>query len=304
MITSCEELGIKVGMTVRGKWKNRAYTIVRTLGSGANGTVFLVNRAGSQYALKVGYDPIDLLSEVNALRTLSQAANSFCGMLIDVDDFVIQGKEYPYFVMKFIEGTIITHYLHKNSVDWYYLIGMNLLKKLNELHQQGFIFGDLKMENVLVSAYGHVELIDFGGMTAKGRSVKQFTELYDRGFWGTGTRVADESYDLFAFAILMMKAVDRHDSLSKAAKGLPQNRNLADIIEYADQNEKLNIVMPFLRKALKGEFSSTREACEAWRKLLPRTAVLPSKPVRGTWLSVCFALSVVLFGVTVYLYWP
>lgn len=304
MITSCEELGIHIGTTVRGKWKNRTYTIVRTLGAGSNGTVFLVNRGGSHYALKVGYDSIDLMSEVNALRTLSKSANSFRGMLIDVDDVVIKGKEYPFFVMKFHEGTTITSFLQKHGEEWYYLIGSNLLKKLQELHHQGYIFGDLKMENIIVSAYGHVELIDFGGMTAKGRSIKQFTELYDRGFWGAGSRVAEDSYDLFSFAVVMMRTFDQQEQLSKAAKGLPQNRSHTDLIEFAERNEKLKAAMPFLQKALRGEFFSTQAAADAWRKLLPRTSHLPNKSNRSTWLSWCFALSVVLFGITIYLYWP
>ncbi|WP_235857645.1 protein kinase domain-containing protein [Paenibacillus albiflavus] len=304
MITSSEELGLAVGSTIRGKWRNRAYTIVRTLGAGSNGTVFLVNRGGTQYALKVGYDSVDLMSEVNALRTLSKSTSSFHGMLIDVDDVIVSGKEYPFFVMKFHEGTTIASFLQKHGSDWLYLIGMNLLRKLQELHDQGYVFGDLKMENIIVSSYGHVELIDFGGMTAKGRSVKQFTELYDRGFWGAGSRVAEDSYDLFAFAILIMRTVDTQDSLSKLAKGLPQNRNLQDLKDFVDRSEKLNSAKMFLHQAISGQLNSTRAACEAWRKLLPKTTSSATKSGSGSWLPWCFALSIVLLGVTVYLYWP
>lgn len=303
MTTSSEELQLHTGMTLCGKWRNQSYTIIRTLGAGANGKVFYVKRAGSHYALKVGLDPVDLLSEVNALRTLSRASASFRGLLLDVDDFVYRGKEYPFFVMKYIDGTTMVRFFEKQGEEWFYLIGLNLLKKLCELHTRGFVFGDLKMENVMVSAYGQVELIDFGGVTLMGRSVKQFTELYDRGFWGAGSREADEQYDLFSFAVLMSLSMDRKGVLNDAAKGLPQTRSVQDLVRYVQENEKLAEAAPFLQLALSGGFPSSREAYESWRKLLQKTGKLPNKPVRTGWLSVCFTLSLILFAITVYYYW-
>ena len=49
-------------------------------------------------------------------------------------------------------------------------MGLRLLQKLAQLHQAGWVFGDLKPQNVLVSDYGQVELIDYGGVTSIGRA--------------------------------------------------------------------------------------------------------------------------------------
>jgi len=293
------------GTSLRGKWKGRSYNIIRTLGSGANGTVYYVRSGSAHFALKVGRDTLDLQSEVNTLKALSQTATSYKNLLVDVDDIVWDGKEYPFFVMKYMEGSSLSSFMERRDTEWLYLIGHNLLRKLKELHGQGYIFGDLKMENIIVSAYGHVELIDFGGVTPIGRSVKQFTELYDRGFWNAGSRVAEQSYDLFSFGLLMLRAMDRQDSLEAASKGLPQNRSASVLIEMLDANARSQAAKPFLRRALQGEFASSAEAAEAWRKLLLHTGRLPQsgRTKTGRLLSVCFGVSIVLFAATLYWYW-
>jgi len=45
-------------------------------------------------------------------------------------------------------------------------------------------------------------LVDFGGVTPFGRGVKEYTEWYDRAWWGRGSRMAEEDYDVFALAML------------------------------------------------------------------------------------------------------
>ena len=71
---------------------------------------------------------------------------------------------------------------------------------------------------MIVSNYGDVDLIDFGGVTPKGRAIKQLTEVYDRGFWNMGERVAEESYDLFSFAILLLKSLDQRKRFTGLSK--------------------------------------------------------------------------------------
>lgn len=110
--------------------------------------------------------------------------------------------------MRYVEGKPLHHFLSKNGPDWLGLVGLGLLEKLRTLHECGFVFGDLKPENVMVSKYGEVELIDFGGTSPIGRSVKQFTEWHDRGFWNAGSRISDEGYDLFAFAVLCLRLLN------------------------------------------------------------------------------------------------
>jgi serine/threonine-protein kinase len=142
-------------------------------------------------------------------------------------------------------------------------------------------------------------LVDFGGVTQKGRSVKQFTEIYDRGYWGSGSRIADEAYDLFAFAVLIMQLSGQaQECFSKHM--LPQNRSIELLKEKLtlEPNKELHAFAPFISKALDGGFSSSSEAYHVWKDLFySRNRLLKSKPANGktyAWLQAGFVASVIV----------
>ncbi|WP_409343902.1 serine/threonine protein kinase [Paenibacillus sp. MBLB4367] len=294
------------GMTVTGKWNKAQYRIERLIGEGANGKVYLVSRGSTQYAMKMGFDAVDHQSEINVLTHLSTKPGSFQRYLVDADDFHWQGGDTSFYVMKYFKGQRLSAFLKQHGREWLGLVGLNLLRKLKELHTHGWIFGDLKMENILVSGYGEVELVDFGGVTAKGRSVKQFTEMYDRGYWGAGTRTADEAYDLFSFAVLFMQAGGAKDSLPKPHAHEARTPEL--LLAELSNDPELSWLSAFLRKALSQQFRSSQEAYAEWKRLVydPEAGKSRSRSVkktRGGWLKVGFFGSVLLFLGAVYVYW-
>ena len=82
---------------------------------------------------------------------------------------------------------------------------LQLLDDLTRLHQSGWIFGDLKLDNLIVMTNpSRLRWVDVGGTTQKGRAIKEYTEFYDRGYWQLGTRRAEESYDLFALTMVFL----------------------------------------------------------------------------------------------------
>ncbi|UJF33105.1 protein kinase domain-containing protein [Paenibacillus hexagrammi] len=296
------EDAFRPGSEIQGKWNGRVYLVERLLGSGSNGVVALVRRGQMKYALKAGYETVDHQSEINSLHALSRTNTSFRNFLIDVDDMVVQGKEVSFSVMRYIEGMTISDFLHKQGQDWIYVIGSKLLKKLTELHKNGYIFGDLKIENMIVSRYGDVDLIDFGGVTPKGRAIKQLTEVYDRGFWKAGERYAEESYDLFSFAILLLKVLDRKNRFASFPKMLPQNREIELLHAIMKENPPAARLAPFLHKALNSQIATSEEAYQLWTGLVSNKKVSP-KSTTMPWLKICFAASVCIFAATLYIYW-
>lgn len=294
MDTSCSP-AFSPGQTIVGKWKRGQYKIVRPLGEGANGQVFLVARDKAFFALKMGFDAVDLQSEANALMALSSSESSFRGFLIDVDDAVTDGKLHPFYVMKYVKGVQLKEFVRRKGTQWLALVGYHLLGRLKELHDRGLVFGDLKLENVMVTGYGDVELVDFGGVTAKGKAVKQFTEVYDRGYWMAGMRTAEDSYDLFSFAVLMLRAAGGgEDCFSKQL--LPQNRSLEQLEEAVGQTAACRPFASVLVKALNGKYASTGEALDEWRLLMRTMNGLPSEapPASMRWFKIGFAASLLL----------
>lgn len=297
---------LPAGTQIVGKWNGGSYRIERGLGKGANGKVFLVRRGGSAYAMKIGADALDLQAEANILKKLSAMEGSFRNFLADVDDFEEKGRDIPFYVMKYVEGRQLQNYVAAKGREWFPLVGLRLLEKLRELHTKGFVFGDLKRENVLVAGYGHVELVDFGGVTPMGKAVKQFTEMYDRAYWNAGERSADMGYDLFSFAILCVHVCGRPKPIfSKTV--LPQNRSVDNLLEELRQDSFCAPYLPFLTKALTGQYPSSQEAIKDWRRfVLDLTGSLPPALADNRtppWLRAGFAASVLIFAATLWYYW-
>src|SRR5699024_10215824 len=134
--------------------------------------------------------------EVNVLRSLKRVQDKYLGpYLLDVDDWESTDKQtYSFYVMEYINGVSLTNFLRTNGVEWIGIIMTRLLNQLHHLHKQGWIFGDLKAENIMIESQPlNVRFVDVGGTTKIGRSIKEYTEFYDRGYWEAGTRRAEPS---------------------------------------------------------------------------------------------------------------
>jgi len=301
------ELRLKPGDVITGRWHGHSYRIEQELGSGANGRVYLVVRDKERYALKLGYDPLDLQSEINGLTDLQRDGKSIGGYMVDADDWHDVSRTVPYYVMKYVPGVHPRRFLLENGMEWYPVIGYRILTQLMDLHGRGYIFGDLKSANILVSGYGTTELIDYGGLTGYGKAVRQYTERYDRGYWRAGTRTADPAYDLFAFAILCLELADP-DGNELAVLEASQERSVAQLMPLTEQLPVSKQVSSVILACLDGQLSSAAEAREAWRRCVYRADSKQQRnrqehrasPAVTTSLAVVFALTVMIFGAAVY----
>ncbi|MFC0472898.1 serine/threonine protein kinase [Halalkalibacter kiskunsagensis] len=197
---------LAAGAKIVGKWHNHSYKIVRVLGAGATGTVYLAESAKGLVALKVGTDSMSITSEVNVLKHFSKVQGQVLGpSLLDVDDLITQTGTFPFYVMEYLKGTELIEYMQNRGVEWLGILMVQLLGDLDRLHTAGWVFGDLKPDNVLVvGPPARIRWLDVGGTTLVGRSIKEYTEFFDRGYWGLGSRKAEPSYDLFAVAMIMI----------------------------------------------------------------------------------------------------
>src|SRR5699024_10718749 len=183
------------------------YTVKRKLGSGAIGTVYLCESAGDYAALKVSDKGSSITMEVNVLKAIDQAQGNKLGpYLLDADDWVASsGEQFSFYVMEYIKGEPLSNFVRQHSHVSLGVFMLQLLDDLENLHQLGWVFGDLKVDNLLVSrSPTRVRWVDVGGTTRIGRAIKEYTEFYDRGYWELGSRRAEPSYDLFSFAMIFL----------------------------------------------------------------------------------------------------
>ncbi|WP_277678494.1 serine/threonine protein kinase [Gracilibacillus dipsosauri] len=196
------------GQTIKGKWHHHSYYVIRKLGSGAIGTVYLCVHHNQQVALKVSKQSTSISSEVNVLKGFKKVQGHHLGpSLIDVDDFIApNGHVYAFYVMEYISGDSLPDFIRRNGQDRLFTLLMGFVKDLDMLHRQGYVFGDLKLDNLIVSRNPvRLRWVDVGGTTLIGRSIKEYTEFYDRAYWQMGTRRAEPSYDLFALAMVVLR---------------------------------------------------------------------------------------------------
>ncbi|GEN31292.1 serine/threonine-protein kinase [Cerasibacillus quisquiliarum] len=247
------ELFFRPGKKIIGKWQHHRYTIKRKLGSGAVGTVFLCHIGGREVALKISKHVSSIMTEVNVLKSLKKVQEHRLGpSLMDVDDFVIKdGTTYTFYVMEYIKGDHLRSFIRNHGTEWIGVFMLQLLDDLEKLHQRGWVLGDLKIENLIVENNPpKLRWIDVGGTTRIGRSIKEYTEIYDRGYWGLGSRKAEPSYDLFALVIVFLSVF--HE------KQLTKGRDAkTTLLKKLVETKALNLYEPILKKALLGQYPSS-----------------------------------------------
>nr|WP_205603927.1 serine/threonine-protein kinase [Bacillus mesophilus] len=198
------------GTVITGKWHRESYRILKALGYGANGYVYLASSTSGLVAIKLSDNSMSITSEVNVLKHFSKVQEHNLGpSLLDVDDWYRPelGITVPFYVMEYVKGENFITFIENRGEEWTGILCSQLLMDLDKLHEAGWVFGDLKPDNLLVAGPPpQIRWLDVGGVTLQGRSIKEFTEFFDRGYWGMGSRVAEPSYDLFAVAMIMINA--------------------------------------------------------------------------------------------------
>ncbi|WP_308216642.1 protein kinase domain-containing protein [Pseudalkalibacillus decolorationis] len=248
------EANITPGSIILGKWSQNQYTILRELGSGATGTVYLARGNGTKVALKVSSDSLSITSEVNVLKYLSKVQGKKLGpSFIEMDDWVHTGRSIPFYVMEYVQGDTLFSFMKQRKDEWFGIILIQLLGDLHDLHNAGWVFGDLKPDNLLISGPPpKIRWLDVGGTTMVGRAIKEYTEFFDRGFWGLGSRRAEPSYDLFAVAMIIINFA-YPSRFEKKEGGWEQLKR------YIDKERWLRKYSRFLDKAINGQYQSALE---------------------------------------------
>lgn len=280
---------LKRGTVIEGKWHRNRYKIIRMLGSGTVGTVYLCSHKGQFVALKISEQSMSMTAEVQVLKTLGnlKVQDSRLGpYLMDVDDWLLaNGKTLSFYVMEYIKGESLQTFIHKNGTSWITVLLFQLLEQLELIHRSGYVFGDLKSENIIVTNHPPtIRLIDVGGTTKIGRSVKEYTNFYDRAYWRLGTRLAEPSYDLFAVAMVIL-------AVFYPKKFTRVKHNNVYIKRKLLQIKSLEPYAPVLLKAIEGKYTSAKQMRDDLFKRMMRTNKLETKQT-----SSSFLLELILLG--------
>jgi len=146
-----------------------SYDVIRELGSGGMGRVYLAERSDGHYKQVVAVKQLNhaIASEGVLARfrierqLLARFQHPNIGKLIDggIDDF-----HMPYLVMEYIKGIDIISYCEKNActLDDRLELYTQVCRAVQYAHQNLVVHRDLKPTNILVTDEGQVKLLDFG----------------------------------------------------------------------------------------------------------------------------------------------
>ncbi|HLO10644.1 MAG TPA: protein kinase family protein [Pseudoneobacillus sp.] len=245
---------LDIGTVITGKWHHNQYTITKELGFGANGIVYLAKSKNQYVALKLSDNGMSITSEVNVLKSFAKVQGSTLGpSLLDVDDWVRRTGTISFYVMEYIHGLNFLEFIEQKGKSWMPILILQLLSDLDMLHNSGWVFGDLKPENLIVTGPPpKIRCIDVGGTTIQGRAIKEFTEFYDRGYWGLGSRKADPKYDLFAVGMIMLNTA-YPKRFNKTTGGIAQ------LTKMINEKPELSKYKNFILYALQGQYNSAKD---------------------------------------------
>jgi eukaryotic-like serine/threonine-protein kinase len=146
-----------------------AYEVIREIGRGGMGTVYLAARADTEFRKRVA---IKLVTAGFDHRSIVQRFRNERQILAGLDhpniarllDGGTTASGAPYFVMEYIEGETIREHCDRRrlTTDERLRLFRAVCSAVHFAHQNLVVHRDLKPGNILVTADGTVKLLDFG----------------------------------------------------------------------------------------------------------------------------------------------
>ncbi len=283
--------GFRPGETIGGR-----YLILRTLGRGGLGTVYLVRDrelSNQEVALKIPHRHILLDESVaprlkNELLLHRQLAHPSIVRIFHAGE--LPGG-VPYFTMEYVPGCSLKEFAAEYrlsklpSADAQFVIRLTL-ESLAFAHGKGIVHRDLKPENILLGRDGSVKLSDFGlaqssadqhDFTRTGESIG--TPLYMAPEQFT-TGHADERTDLYAVGAIAFELLTGRPPFSGAtyvqlAKAhLSEQASERALLDSEVPAELCRLILKALAKAPEQRFQTASEMLQEFSvQQIPEPAV-------------------------------
>jgi tRNA A-37 threonylcarbamoyl transferase component Bud32 len=200
-------------------WRGRelgAWRIVRALGRGGMGQVYLAERHDGEYrqqaALKMlvggARDEATLARFVAERQILAGLEHPSIAHLLDGGSSAESG---PWFALEYIDGTTLLAWCdaRRLGIDERLRLFLDVCAAVSYAHEQLVVHRDIKPGNVLVDAEGRVKLLDFGiakllepDASRTGTAMRAFTPEYAAPEQVRGDRITT-AVDVYALGVVL-----------------------------------------------------------------------------------------------------
>lgn len=195
------------------------YEVLKTIGRGNFGKVLLARHTASGQCVAIKALKKALVVENDELDNIQTEHEVFRVAGLDAHPFLVQLHSYFsdtthfYFVMEYVAGGDLMFHIQKRrfSADEARVYAAQVLLALEYLHQHDIVYRDLKLDNIMLTADGHVKLCDYG-LCKLGMDWRASTST----FCGTPEFIAPEilaektytrAVDWWAFGVLVYELV-------------------------------------------------------------------------------------------------
>ena len=146
-----------------------AYRVIRELGRGGMGEVYLAERADGHFEQRVAIKLIDESRTDDPLHRRFLAERQILANLVHpniarlLDGGVVEDGR-PYLVMEYVDGQPITDWCDQRRLSLRSRLALfcDVCAAVQHAHQKLVIHRDIKPSNILVASDGRVHLLDFG----------------------------------------------------------------------------------------------------------------------------------------------
>jgi eukaryotic-like serine/threonine-protein kinase len=231
-----------------------AWRLLRELGAGGMGTVFLAERADGQFERKVAIKLLRGFPTRDAVRRLRQERGILAGLDHPNIARLLDGGEtadgQPWLAMEHVDGAPLLEHIaaHAPSLRERLALFDAMLDAVAHAHAHLVVHRDIKPANVLVGADGTVKLLDFGIArlveAGAGSQRETSTRVFSRGYASPEQqdgRAITTASDIYSLGVLLREMLSGRRDVAGArpriVAPLPLDADLAGILARATEAE-------------------------------------------------------------------
>jgi len=304
------------------------YRIIRTLGAGGMGEVYLAEdlKLNRQVAIKVL--PASVSSDPDRLRRFLREARATSALnhpnIAQIYEIGEDGGA-SFLVLEYIKGDTLRHLTGAGPLPLAEVLklALELADALTEAHSRGIIHRDLKLENIMVTRRGHAKILDFG--LAKVQTPEGEPEALEKSITTKGAVVGTVNYmspeqalgrevdarsDIFSLGIVLYRIMGG----SQPFLGQTATEILSNIIHTAPlplpvsesptAPELAAVILRCLEKDPRRRYQSAHELLTDLRGIehhlalgasrVTATMVMAPAPRRRRWNAIWWAVSILI----------
>lgn len=264
------------------------YTLLRLLGKGAMGEVFLaedslLERRVAIKTLRTAEEespgPTSLLTEA---RSAARLDHPFICKVYDVEP----ASPGAYVVMEYVEGTTLESLIEDGPLDSGKAVqyALEMAEAIDEAHQRGVLHRDLKPANIMITKSAHVKVLDFGLATGVRDSAAEPAETieFKQALRGTPLYLSPElirgleatpQSDAFSLGLILYQMLTgvhpfKQKTVVQTMLAIVNNEHAPIQDHNADiQNSLVSIINRLLAKDPQHRFENVGALCAALREV-------------------------------------